>query len=137
MTTEYQCAAEMATCSCSECGITYGLPLNYARSRQRDGQSWRCPNGHSQCFGEGENAKLRKELSRLTSVIDQEKAATRTAREERDAADRRTVAQKAVVTRLKNKAAKGECPCCDKLFVDLEAHMRETHPDYEAREESQ
>lgn len=36
------------------------------------------------------------------------------------------------VTRLKNRAAAGVCPCCNRTFHQLVRHMAAKHPDFAA-----
>jgi hypothetical protein len=36
--------------TCSECGITFGLPDHYYDSRRREHDTFYCPNGHNQHF---------------------------------------------------------------------------------------
>lgn len=37
---------------------------------------------------------------------------------------------KGVATRLKNRAAHGVCPCCNRTFQQLARHMSAKHPDF-------
>ena len=37
---------------------------------------------------------------------------------------------KGQVTRIKKRVANGVCPCCNRTFKDLAAHMSTQHPDY-------
>lgn len=137
MSIEIECGVRLATTVCPACGVTFAMPEHMRSSRLQDGKNFFCPGGHSIVFRDGENDKLRKQVAKLTSDIDQQRAATREARDKAEAAERRVTAQKAVVTRMKNRAAKGHCPCCDKLFPDLESHMKDAHPDYEATPDTQ
>jgi hypothetical protein len=50
--------------------------------------------------------------------------------DERDTAERRRRAEKAAKTKIKNRVAKGVCPCCNRTFQNLADHMKSKHPDY-------
>jgi hypothetical protein len=49
---------------------------------------------------------------------------------DRDAARRGAAAQKGQKTRIKNRIARGVCPCCNRSFADLGAHMQQKHPHF-------
>jgi hypothetical protein len=117
--------------TCFKCGITFAVPTHYQVKRLEDGESFWCPNGHSQAYCESTVKRLEREKAKLVAQLDQRKAEAEHFREERDATERRLKATKGVVTRIKNRVAGGICPCCDKGFADLRDHMREAHPDYE------
>lgn len=146
MQTQYVCATNqvMAVMQCDGCGVIYGMPEILQQQRKRDGGTFYCPNGHPWVYSEREVDRLKRQLesqartiAQKQQAIDQEQAATREAREACQKVERRLTAQKGVVTRLKNKVAAGRCPCCDKLFTDLESHMKETHPDFEQQVEGE
>jgi hypothetical protein len=119
---------------CSVCGMTYGLDEDFRRRRLGDGKTWWCPNGHTQHFvGETDEKKAK----RLEKALDRANAATRAARDQADAAERRRRAAKGQLTRLKNKIAKGICPICDKEFPEVKAHIEIEHPNFHDHEESE
>jgi len=128
------------TCYC--CGVAFALENGFDDRRRADGQSFYCPNGHAQAYCESEVDKLRKKLQaeeaekeRLRKIATQEREAANHYRADRDAARRSVSAQKGIVTRMKNAAAKGRCPCCNQYFSNLRAHMDTKHPDYAETEE--
>lgn len=53
---------EMAFHTCPSCGIAYGVPAKFDQARREDGRNFYCPNGDSLLYGNGENARLKKEL---------------------------------------------------------------------------
>ena len=119
------------------CGIRHAVPEELRRHqlRQRDnGQSVDsiyCPLGHTHVpSGEGESARLRRELDSKQRALDAKERYAQSLREQRDAAVRRESAQKAAKTRIKNRIAKGVCPCCNRSFENLHRHMTSQHPDY-------
>lgn len=116
----------MDTIVCCSCGIPFGVPSDWKLRRRDTGNSFYCPNGHMQSYGETTADQLQK---RLTS-------AEASAREHAERALRtqlRLNATRGVVTKQKQKLARvkdGHCPCCDKTFVDLRRHMAKQHPEF-------
>lgn len=115
---------------CSECGVTYYFPEDWATRAKQEGKSWKCPNGHSQWYGEGENDKLRRERDQLKQRIAQKEDHIAHLRDSRDHTERRLHATKGVVTRIKNRVGRGVCPCCNRTFENLHRHMAGQHPNY-------
>lgn len=114
-------------CCRAGCGVAFALNDDFIRDRKRDRKSWFCPNGHSQWFP-GETAS--DKAQRLAGQLDME----RTRRQEAEkAADYALRARKAVSTRLrkvKQRVGHGVCPCCNRTFKQLAAHMDAKHPGY-------
>ena len=45
--------------SCGECGVEYAVPDDFQRRRQKDGQTFYCPNGHPRYYpGESDDEKI-------------------------------------------------------------------------------
>ena len=62
--------------------------------------------------------------------IKREQTRTRTARAEAKHQKNVARSQKAAKTRLKNRVASGVCPCCNRTFKQLAAHMSRQHPEF-------
>lgn len=132
--------AELQSIHCANCNIHFAMPLALYRRCQADStRQFYCPNGHNNIFSESEADKLRRERNRLAQQIAQkdEEIATRKrwqleAEARADASERRRIAATGQVTRLKKRAAIGQCPCCEQKFVDLWGHMRRQHPSFVA-----
>jgi len=43
---------------------------------------------------------------------------------------RQKAAAKGQLTKTKRRVANGVCPCCNRTFADLSAHMHGQHPEY-------
>lgn len=114
---------KIQTITCSGCGVVYGLPYGFIDNRQQDKQVFYCPNGHRQQYTKSEADKLREQLT-------QEKAATEWQRARINRLEKDLQSQKGQMTKLKNRIAKGVCPCCGRSFVALARHMKTKHPDY-------
>lgn len=114
-------------CCSPGCGVAFALNDDFIHDRKRDRKSWFCPNGHSQWFP-GETAS--DKAQRLAGQLDME----RTRRQQAEkSADYATRARKAVSTRLrkvKQRVGHGVCPCCNRTFKQLQAHMETKHPGY-------
>lgn len=122
--------------TCFKCGIVFGMNDTRYQHARNHGSEFFCTNGHPQVYRETEVKKLTRQLAEKDQQLAREKSRAEEERKRADATERSLVAQKGVVTRLKNKAAKGHCLCCDQLFPDLESHMKDKHPDYETQEET-
>ena len=117
--------------SCCVCGIEFGMPTGYYGDRKKDHKSWSCPNGHRQHFtGKTDAEKLQEQLER-------ERRTKQWLQEERDAARdladherNRANGYKGALTKTKRRIAGGVCPCCNRSFTDLAAHIAGQHPHY-------
>lgn len=121
---------ELERKKCPVCGIEYAVDADVMRykrnapSGDRD-RHWYCPNGHNLVFTESEADKQR----RRAEFAEQQNARLR---DELAAAERQRAAAKGQVTRLRNRAANGVCPCCTRSFANLRRHMAAKHPDFKA-----
>lgn len=117
--------------NCGECGGTYAINETYRAQKAKEGGFWTCP--YCKCswgYGKGENARLKEQLE---SAKRREQWANERAESHRQNAERngrRAAAARGQVTKIKNRIAKGECPCCRETFANLSAHMAGEHPDY-------
>lgn len=118
--------------TCSECSTTFALNKRHYDKRREDHGTFYCPScGVTQHFpGESKMEaaeRLRRHaedsLARERAQHDQTKAA-------RAATERRLIATKGVVTRTKRRVGRGVCPCCNRYFAELHAHMHIEHPEY-------
>lgn len=119
--------------SCPTCHMVYAIPESLARSARaypggsRGGWTIVCPVGHDWHYiGKSVEEKLKDARELLSS----EKAAhDQTAahlRGERIAKSR----FKNERDRLKQRVANGVCPCCNRTFKQLAAHMQSKHPEF-------
>ncbi len=125
-------STDLVGVNCGECGGTYAICSNYHRQQKEEGGSWTCPYckvgwGYS---GRGKNAELRKKLLQQAAAHDQTRAALHNARELCRITESRRRAELGAKTKLKNRIANGVCPCCNRSFKQLAAHMRTQHPDW-------
>ena len=114
--------------TCGSCQILFGLEVSHHAKLRRTGAWFHCPNGHQIHYYESDEQKLRDELVRQKARTDQAEEDARCQRRRVALKDRQISARKAVATRLRNKIARGRCPCCSHQFKDLERHMKTEHP---------
>jgi len=107
------------------CGIRSAVPAELYREARRTGQEIFCPLGHSFIFGDSQVERLEREL---TAARDAQARLIR----QRDHAQHQARAQKGVATKLRRRAAKGVCPCCNRQFADMARHMATKHPAFVA-----
>lgn len=112
---------------CIRCGCSFAIPQQMHDQCFKYGGYWHCPNGHSQGWVEGEKEREEKDLRRQLTREAQRREHLET---ELAHTQRQVSAQKGAVTRLKNRAQHGVCPCCNRTFKQLAAHMANKHPDY-------
>lgn len=123
---------------CGTCGITWAQPKEFTAQKRNDGKTFYCPNGHPWVFRETDLDKLRKEMQAQIDRKERERQWAAEARDryrqEAEDTKRRLAAQKGQLTKIKNRVAKGVCPCCKRSFADLHRHMTTKHPDYATTE---
>lgn len=117
--------------SCYSCGVRFGIGAELYRRVVTDAQdSIHCPAcGKLTCWRESDDQKRIKELQRK---LEWEAAEVSRQKSARDTAEASLKATKAVVTRMKQRAAAGTCPCCHRTFKQLAAHMAAKHRDFAA-----
>jgi hypothetical protein len=119
--------------SCYKCGVVFGIPANLNAELLNNHESFWCPNGHSQHYlGKTEAQKQRERAEMAEQRAERAEASRRAAWDQAEAAERRRRAAKGQLTKVKNRVANGVCPCCNRSFADLAAHMSTKHPDYAA-----
>ena len=128
--------------TCSECGITFGVPDAWIRDKRENGNAFYCPNGHEQYFlGKSAEEKLKEELERtkashqaeINRVVKEKEWAKQEAKLAKyDAKIQRSHAKAAVTIsrKLRQRLKTGLCPCCEVKFDNLEDHMKKEHPRY-------
>lgn len=124
---------------CYRCKTDVFLPDElYHAAKRSPSITFYCPYGHAQHFieGESEETKLRRELQRAQQRLAEKDDRIRQERDAREATERRLSAQRGQVTKLKNRAANGVCPCCSRHFTNLERHMASQHPGFAHKDDA-
>lgn len=124
----------LKTMECGTCGVVHAIPETLYDSCYEYGGFWHCPIGHRRGWNEGEQERERKSLQRKLEKSEQEKQRAikqkEWAEQETENQRRSASAYKGQVTKLKNRAKAGVCPCCQRTFKQLAAHMKNMHPDF-------
>lgn len=130
MSTTFVASTQLTTIECGRCGGIYAIGETYRDKCHDDGTSWNCPYCRVG-WGYAGNSRV-EQLTRKLAFQERE-LAHETARHKwtksnlKDTEHRRR-GEKAAKTRLKNRAAAGVCPCCNRTFKQLAAHMKTKHP---------
>jgi hypothetical protein len=131
---------KLKTETCCRCGVLFAMPatLQQAALDQRGpgGRRFWCPNGHEQWYvGESEAQQQKRRAERVERALEASRAYGRAVQDQLDASTRSNRALRAVNTRTRRRIARGVCPCCNRTFADLSAHMAGQHPDYAGEQE--
>lgn len=118
--------------TCYKCKEPFAISMETYRVLQRSHRDFHCPWGHAQHYVEGETEaqRLRRERDQLIQRVAQRDDAIQEMRQAHDHEKKRAAAFKGQVTRLRNRAKAGVCPCCSRHFENLERHMANKHPDF-------
>jgi len=116
---------QMTEMACGECGIQFTVPEDWRAEKQRTGNGWYCPNGHSRVYRESDEERMRKALAEER----QRHASTLARLNEAEASERKAQAE---IKRIKKRTAAGMCPCCNRMFQQLARHMKTKHPNHGA-----
>jgi len=109
---------------CGYCGGIYAISNNFIERRKEKGGSWYCPYcGSKWHFTKTEIQKLEEKLQNTKNLL-----ACEISRHDQTKASLN--GYKSANTRLKNRASKGICPCCNRYFENLHKHMETKHPNY-------
>ncbi len=119
--------------NCCVCGTPFCMESQLNERRHSDGKLFYCPNGHDQLYRETDAVKLRKaneEIERQKQKIVKEQERTQFWQQEKRKADKATSAYKGQVTKIKRRVNAGVCPCCNRTFSNLAAHIKTKHKDF-------
>ena len=122
--------------TCCKCKCKFAIPdALYEAAQASSAINFYCPYGHIQHFAEGESEqqKLRRERDRLKQRLAQKDDEIDRQRDLREHAERSASAYKGHITKLKNRAKAGMCPCCRRTFQNLAEHMKHQHPDFDPK----
>lgn len=112
------------------CGMSFAVPDVLNRKARDEGVTIYCPLGHTCHWGETEADKLRKQLKTERESVEFWRLQERVRREEAEHEKNRANGYKGALTKTKKRVGKGACPCCNRVFVNVQRHMTTQHPDY-------
>lgn len=116
-------ATRFLTEECCNCGVLFAVSEDLIAQWRKTKRSFYCPNGHSQSYTESEADRLKRELERVKRDADWQK-------QRAESIEKRLIAQKGQLTKLKKRVGNGVCPCCKRTFKQLAQHMAHKHPEY-------
>lgn len=108
---------------CGGCGLWWAVDREWDRARRRDGRDIHCPNGCVRVYRETEADRQRSRAERAEANLAFQRERAETLR-------RSLIAKSGHLTRLRNKMARGECPCCGSQFKNVRRHMIRKHPEF-------
>lgn len=116
---------EFITEQCCSCGMPFAMTAEFRRKKlENKGAAFYCPAGHAQHYiGKTEAQKLREQNERLQRNLEAESGRAMMIERERDNVRRQAA-------RMRNRIQNGVCPCCNRTFPNLAAHMRSKHSDF-------
>ena len=112
--------------ACGECGGIYALAARYYEQQRVNGGFWNCP--YCRCRWGFSKKASELELAKADAKWQSSMLANERARHDQTRAS--LVGHKAAKTRLKNRIARGICPCCKRHFTNLQRHMDCKHPEF-------
>jgi hypothetical protein len=101
------------------CGIAFAIPAELDRQMHERGKSVHCPLGHSWHYTKTLEAELADAKRRLSAT-----------RELLQAEERSHASTRGHLTRARQRAKAGVCPCCHRTFENVARHMATKHPDW-------
>lgn len=113
---------QLTEMQCGECGIVFSVPESWRAEKQRTGNGWYCPNGHSRVYRESDTDKFKR-------LLDEERkrhANTLSRLNEAKASEQKVTKQ---LKRINKRVSAGVCPCCNRTFQQLARHMKSKHPE--------
>lgn len=119
-----QIAVEMMEINCS-CGGVYAITEKFLAYKHDVGGSWNCPYCQVD-WGYSGNGKLQL----AEKALAEEKERTRLALVRANEAVAGLAAAQFEAKRLATRTKNGVCPCCNRTFKHLMAHMKGQHPEY-------
>jgi hypothetical protein len=120
--------------TCFRCKEPFWVSNETYQVLKRSSVNFWCPFGHQQHFVPGKT-----EAQKLQEELDAERRRRQSAEQNveyysqmRKQAEHSARAYKGQATRLRNRAKAGVCPCCQRTFKQLAAHMANKHPEFQA-----
>ena len=131
MTTTFETVTELTTIHCGCCGGTYAINERYRQQKSDTGGYWHCPYCEkSWGYGKSQIEQLKEQVAEKDRVIAAERARHDQTLAAKKEIEESLIAQRGVTTRIKNRVAKGVCPCCKRHFTNLHRHMESQHPEF-------
>lgn len=121
-------AVDLFISDCAACGVIFGIPVDLEKRRREDHGTFYCPNGHSLHFSGPTQAE--KAAKAAKERADRLATQLMAQRDQTQAAQREAAEAKASEVRLRWRVGNGVCPCCQRTFPALAAHVATKHPEF-------
>lgn len=103
--------------------MQFAIPEALLDASRNHGTSFYCPKGHCLRIGEGEVARLKKQL-------ENEKTRREWAEKNADTARKAEAIVRGKLKAQTERVKNGVCPCCNRTFQNLMRHMATKHPEF-------
>lgn len=121
MSVQFVAGTKLATEECCNCHVLFAMPAELQERLRKSQANFYCPAGHPQHYtGPTPEQKLRDELARKDAMLEAAEARAAKVRVERDQVCK-------AHSRMRARVMNGVCPCCNRTFQNLMAHMRTEH----------
>lgn len=119
----------LETTDCCSCGITFAVPKRLLDQRRQDLDSFYCPNGHSMVFRKSTADILKQDIERIKREKEEAERARYALHNELTEKQEEVRKLKKSIERRNKRIAAGVCPCCNRTFKQLAAHIKTKHPE--------
>lgn len=134
--TQYRYTGALEIIECHSCHMHFGVLPEFKEYKLKNRNNSRentfyCPSGHPQYYiGQSEEEKLRQERDRLKQNTAYLESRLSEKDERIKTARHAARAYKGHATKIRNRIKGGACPCCNRSFQNLSAHMKTQHPEF-------
>lgn len=129
MTIEINQTVKFATTDCCVCGIVFAVQGRFLDERRSDKQAFYCPNGHSMTFTKSTAQILQQQIDKLKGEKDESERARYALHDQLQQKQQEVRKLQTNIAKRNKRIAAGVCPCCNKSFKQLAAHMKTKHPE--------
>ncbi len=122
---------------CASCGVQFGLEENHRQHLIKYSNTFYCPNGHANVYGQNAKDKLLAELKRKEQELAD--TAIQKRRLENELIEKENILAQKIKQLLKTsrdlkRLENGVCPCCNRSFHNLQQHIANEHPELVGKE---
>lgn len=128
----YAVTFSVISCCYEKCGREFAITTNMLNHYKSGKNDFYCPycKGTQGFYGKNKEDRLKDKIDMLEKEIRFSERQAANARAEERYQKNCARAQKAAKTRMKSRIKNGVCPCCNRTFKQLAAHMKSQHPEY-------
>jgi len=118
--------------NCGKCNTTFFIPDYLYKKLKETGEGWYCPLGHSRVFCNSEISVLKKKVEQEKRRRIETEGQLETEKRYSKRLGNQKRAIKGVLTKTKQRIAKGVCPSCNRTFTNsrMARHIATQHPDF-------